>query len=70
MFDRFFAPLLAFTVHVAATLAFAFEMAGEGRGQPVQQARAEVIMLPAVTVTGKRAQSVALAQPVVASALQ
>jgi len=69
MFDRFFAPLLAFAVLVAATLAFAFEMADEGRSHTVQQARAEVIMLPAVTVIGKRAQSVALAQPVLASAL-
>jgi len=70
MIDRLFAPLLTFTVLIAATLAFAFEMADAGRNPPEQQARAEAIMLPAVTVVGKRVQSVALAQPVAASALQ
>lgn len=59
MFDRLFAPLLTFTVLIAATLSIAIAMLEEGRAGTTQQASAEVVTLPMVTITGKRVQSVA-----------
>jgi len=59
MFDRTFAPLLTFAMLIAATLAIATAMLEEGRGSTTQQASADIITMPAVTITGKRAQSVA-----------
>lgn len=70
MFDRYFAPALTFAVLVSATLALASEMVHEARGTAPQQARAEVVVLPAVTVVGKRAQAVALAGTAGATAQQ
>jgi hypothetical protein len=59
MFDRLFAPLLTFTLLIAATLAIGIAMVEEGRSSTTQQASADIITMPAVTITGKRVQSVA-----------
>lgn len=70
MFDRLFAPLLTFLVLIAGTLSIAIAMLEEGRSPSTQQAQAEVIMLPAVTVIGKRAQSVAQAAQAMRTTVQ
>jgi hypothetical protein len=59
MFDRTFAPLLTFTMLIAATLSIGIAMVEEGRGSTAQQASADIITMPTVTITGKRVQSVA-----------
>jgi hypothetical protein len=70
MFDRLFAPLLTFTVLIAATLSIAIAMVEEGRDSTTQQASADVITMPAVTITGKRVQSVAEATQVLRTTME
>lgn len=69
MFDRLFAPLLTFTMLIAATLSIAIAMLEGGHGT-TQQASAGVVTLPMVTITGKRAQSVAEATQAMRTTMQ
>lgn len=70
MFDRLFAPLLTFTVLIAATLSIGIAMLEEGRAGTTQQASATVITLPMVTITGKRVQAVAEATQAMRTTMQ
>ncbi|MGY4831381.1 hypothetical protein ACVNIS_22610 [Sphaerotilaceae bacterium SBD11-9] len=57
MIERFIAPVLTFSVLIAGHVAIASALLGAPAAKPVEQqmAKAPVIQLEAVIITGKRA---------------